>query len=305
MDVGIYGMKPLKANTLQPLPEWSRMEHYGLRNILLAFSGFTHQCGRTELGVLSRRGQKRDKTAVVEDIATAVVKASTESLHGIVSIPTISRTLDMSYSSVRHIKRNILNFYPYKIQWSPVCVETNLGPQKNIVERIRRRLQVKERCRVAINSGPKEPKGHVNEKTREHVTTPQAEGMSNISKYPGHLPDFACYDDNPRNQGLVGVDGACVNKTSYGPRGRSLGRRGQVTLSRPPVSEAAAQAAAATHEENLQRWLSSEVLLDTIVCETYSTELEGWIPQTVFCVTTTSLRSGNNSVAVSSFEDIG
>ncbi|GFW20547.1 transposable element Tc1 transposase [Trichonephila clavipes] len=43
--------------------------------------------------------------------------------------------------------------------------------------------------------------------------TPPAERMSNITKYPGHLPDFACFDGNPRNQGLVGVDGACVNKT--------------------------------------------------------------------------------------------
>ncbi|GFV97886.1 hypothetical protein TNCV_2022011 [Trichonephila clavipes] len=54
--------------------------------------------------------------------------------------------------------------------------------------------------------------------------------MSNISKYFGHLPDFACYDGNPCNQNLVGVDGACVNKTSYGPRGRSLGMRGQVSV---------------------------------------------------------------------------
>ncbi|GFW96775.1 uncharacterized protein TNCV_2848311 [Trichonephila clavipes] len=45
--------------------------------------------------------------------------------------------------------------------------------------------------------------------------TPPAEGMSNISKYPGHLPDFACYDGNPRNQGLVGVYVACVNKTLH------------------------------------------------------------------------------------------
>ncbi|GFV63366.1 uncharacterized protein TNCV_3286081 [Trichonephila clavipes] len=45
--------------------------------------------------------------------------------------------------------------------------------------------------------------------------TPPAEGMSNTSKYPGHLPDIACYDGNPRNQGLVGVDGACVNKTLH------------------------------------------------------------------------------------------
>ncbi|GFY35115.1 uncharacterized protein TNCV_5044901 [Trichonephila clavipes] len=42
--------------------------------------------------------------------------------------------------------------------------------------------------------------------------TPPAVGLSNISKYPGHLPDIACYDGYPRNQGLVGVDGACVNK---------------------------------------------------------------------------------------------
>ncbi|GFW91242.1 uncharacterized protein TNCV_736571 [Trichonephila clavipes] len=35
------------------------------------------------LGVLAGRGRKRDKTAGVEDIATAVVEASTESLHGI------------------------------------------------------------------------------------------------------------------------------------------------------------------------------------------------------------------------------
>ncbi|GFV44186.1 uncharacterized protein TNCV_1825531 [Trichonephila clavipes] len=45
--------------------------------------------------------------------------------------------------------------------------------------------------------------------------TPPAEGMPNISKYTGHLLDFACYDGNPRNQGLVGVNGACVNKTLH------------------------------------------------------------------------------------------
>ncbi|GFU20060.1 uncharacterized protein TNCV_1192031 [Trichonephila clavipes] len=45
--------------------------------------------------------------------------------------------------------------------------------------------------------------------------TPPAEGLLNISKYPGHLPVIACYDGNPRNQGLVGIDGACVNKTLH------------------------------------------------------------------------------------------
>ncbi|GFX00377.1 uncharacterized protein TNCV_1273711 [Trichonephila clavipes] len=45
--------------------------------------------------------------------------------------------------------------------------------------------------------------------------TPPAEGLSNISKYPGHLPDITCYNGNPRNQGLIGVDGTCVNKTLH------------------------------------------------------------------------------------------
>ncbi|GFV88905.1 uncharacterized protein TNCV_1227021 [Trichonephila clavipes] len=45
--------------------------------------------------------------------------------------------------------------------------------------------------------------------------TPPAEGLSNISKYSGHLSDIACYDGNPCNQGLVGVDETCVNKTLH------------------------------------------------------------------------------------------
>ncbi|GFV54212.1 uncharacterized protein TNCV_2163041 [Trichonephila clavipes] len=45
--------------------------------------------------------------------------------------------------------------------------------------------------------------------------TAPAEGLSNISKYPGHLPDIACYDGNPRKQGLSGVDWTYVNKTLH------------------------------------------------------------------------------------------
>ncbi|GFU18309.1 uncharacterized protein TNCV_2323091 [Trichonephila clavipes] len=57
---------------------------------------------------------------------------------------------------------------------------------------------------------------------------PPAEGMSNISKYPGHLPDFACYDGNPRDHRSQ----RCLRKqdSSYGLRGRSLGRRGQASV---------------------------------------------------------------------------
>ncbi|GFX84679.1 uncharacterized protein TNCV_724861 [Trichonephila clavipes] len=51
--------------------------------------------------------------------------------------------------------------------------------------------------------------------SKDEGLTPPAEELSNISKYPGHLPDIARYDGNPRNQGLVGVDGACVNKTLH------------------------------------------------------------------------------------------
>ncbi|GFU09671.1 uncharacterized protein TNCV_5027171 [Trichonephila clavipes] len=60
------------------------------------------------------------------------------------------------------------------------------------------------------------------------LTSP-AERMSNISKYPGHLPDFNCYDGNPRNQGLVGIDGACVRLFICPPKGRNLGRKGQAS----------------------------------------------------------------------------
>ncbi|GFX89142.1 DUF4817 domain-containing protein [Trichonephila clavipes] len=53
-----------------------------------------------QLGILPGRGRKRINTAVVEDITTAIVEEGNESLHGTVSGPTISHTLDMPYSSV-------------------------------------------------------------------------------------------------------------------------------------------------------------------------------------------------------------
>ncbi|GFV30388.1 uncharacterized protein TNCV_98631 [Trichonephila clavipes] len=68
--------------------------------------------------------------------------------------------------------------------------------------------------------------------------TPKAEGQSNISKYPGHLPDIACYDSIPRKQGLVGVDGACVNKTLHWKMSRQdrLGEHaGQFTRPLRPI----------------------------------------------------------------------
>ncbi|GFV51221.1 hypothetical protein TNCV_2545701 [Trichonephila clavipes] len=64
--------------------------------------------------------------------------------------------------------------------------------------------------------------------SKDAVLTPPEEGLSSISKYPGHLPDIACYDGNPglcrSRRGLRKQD------SPYGPRGRNLGRRGQAGM---------------------------------------------------------------------------
>ncbi|GFU84443.1 hypothetical protein TNCV_1066251 [Trichonephila clavipes] len=70
--------------------------------------------------------------------------------------------------------------------------------------------------------------------------TPLAEGLLNISKYAGYLPDIACYDGNPRNQGLVGVDRVSYTRIFIwsqrrtSRQERSGERTGQFT--RPPRS---------------------------------------------------------------------
>ncbi|GFY63549.1 hypothetical protein TNIN_69261 [Trichonephila inaurata madagascariensis] len=49
MDVGVYGVKPLQANTLQPLPKRSRLETGALNslgNVSLTLSRLTHHWGR-------------------------------------------------------------------------------------------------------------------------------------------------------------------------------------------------------------------------------------------------------------------
>ncbi|GFV09088.1 uncharacterized protein TNCV_1834761 [Trichonephila clavipes] len=54
MEVGVYGVKPLKANTLKPLLKQSRLDHYALGHVLQAFSEFTHHCGRFDGSVQVR-----------------------------------------------------------------------------------------------------------------------------------------------------------------------------------------------------------------------------------------------------------
>ncbi|GFT06110.1 uncharacterized protein TNCV_1595281 [Trichonephila clavipes] len=51
--------------------------------------------------------------------------------------------------------------------------------------------------------------------SKDASLTQSAVGLSNISKYPGNPPDIACYNDIPRNQDLVGIDGVCVNRTLH------------------------------------------------------------------------------------------
>ncbi|GBM66694.1 hypothetical protein AVEN_249517-1 [Araneus ventricosus] len=65
---------------------------------------------------LPGRGRKQIPSSSVEDVAISVVEASSQWPHYSVSVPVVSRVLDMPYSAVRKILRRILNFYPYKIK---------------------------------------------------------------------------------------------------------------------------------------------------------------------------------------------
>lgn len=73
--------------------------------------------------------------AIAEIITTAVAEESTESAHGSVSVLTVSRTLDIPYSTVRHIMRAIRNFYPYKIQAVPQMEIHDPGTHKTFALR--------------------------------------------------------------------------------------------------------------------------------------------------------------------------
>lgn len=68
-----------------------------------------------QLGILPGRGRKPVSSASVEDVATAVVEATSQDPHGVVSVPAISRAVDMPYSTVWQVMRRIVGYYPYKI----------------------------------------------------------------------------------------------------------------------------------------------------------------------------------------------
>ncbi|GFU59217.1 uncharacterized protein TNCV_4197491 [Trichonephila clavipes] len=57
--------------------------------------------------------------------------------------------------------------------------------------------------------------------------TPPAKGLSSISKYLGHLLLRRQFSQPGPRQSRWGL---CKQDSSYGPRGRSLGRRGQASV---------------------------------------------------------------------------
>ncbi|GFW55663.1 DUF4817 domain-containing protein [Trichonephila clavipes] len=95
-----------------------------------------------QLDVLPGRGPKGVNTTVVENIATAVEEASSKSFPGTVSVSTISHTLDMPYSTDRHIIRKILNFYTYKIQAVQLLKPHDPGIRKTLVLEFLARIAV-------------------------------------------------------------------------------------------------------------------------------------------------------------------
>ncbi|GFV52166.1 hypothetical protein TNCV_5070871 [Trichonephila clavipes] len=84
-------------------------------------------------------------------------------------------------------------------------------------------------------------KNCLNERSPAKMQTSNSpvEGLSNINKYPGNLSDIVCYDGDSRNQGLVGDDWACVNKTRRKRRKKSRQESVPTNLPDHPVQSIA------------------------------------------------------------------
>ena len=94
-------MKKIRRDSMSPR---------ALHKIMLKFEA------TGQLGILPGRGRKRIPSSSFENVATAVVKTSSQSPYGDVSVSVVSRVLDMPYSTVRKIFRRILHFDPYIIK---------------------------------------------------------------------------------------------------------------------------------------------------------------------------------------------
>lgn len=69
-----------------------------------------------KLDILPGRGRKKVDISSIEDIATAAVDLASQSSFGNASVPAIANEVDMPISTVRKVMRQILRYYPYKIQ---------------------------------------------------------------------------------------------------------------------------------------------------------------------------------------------
>ncbi|GBM56432.1 hypothetical protein AVEN_56117-1 [Araneus ventricosus] len=87
------------------------------------------------------RGRKAIASTSVEDVATALLEASSSAL-GTCSARGISRTLDMLVSTVRKILRNILQCYTFKITHIQELVPTDLTKQEAFALQFLARMEV-------------------------------------------------------------------------------------------------------------------------------------------------------------------
>ncbi|GFT95727.1 homeotic protein female sterile [Trichonephila clavipes] len=94
--------------------------------------------------------------------------------------------------------------------------------------------------------------------SKDEGLTPPTEGLSNISNYLGHLPNIACNDGNSRNQGLVGVDGAC-RPTNYCLTNTSRLYRISALNAAPPVLTSNNEKGADTSKESDTKFLVKEI----------------------------------------------
>ncbi|GFS70699.1 uncharacterized protein TNCV_520861 [Trichonephila clavipes] len=71
--------------------------------------------GTGDLSVMPERGRKSVGTESVEQIATAVIEIASSSIYSSASGRSMSRELEIPWSSLRKILRYILKWYPYNI----------------------------------------------------------------------------------------------------------------------------------------------------------------------------------------------
>ncbi|GBL74144.1 hypothetical protein AVEN_231033-1 [Araneus ventricosus] len=92
-------------------------------------------------GVKCGRGKKAIASTSVEDVTTALQKASSSALVTC-SARGISRTLDIPVSTIRKILRNILQCYPFKITHAQELVPADLPKREAFALQFLARMEV-------------------------------------------------------------------------------------------------------------------------------------------------------------------